>query len=509
MADSRSVNSKRNIVSGLVAQVVNILLPFINRTVILYILGAEYQGLSTLFTSILSVLSLAELGLSSSIVFSMYKPIAEGDEKMVSALLLYFKRAYFAIGCVISGVGVALLPVLPLLINGSAPGDINIYVLYLMYLGNSVISYFFFAWKDTLLQAHQRSDIVTTLNTLTVVGEWAVKIVILFVYRNYYLYVLVAPFFTLGRNILSALIVNRLYPQYAHPREKLDGEHRQALRSQVGGLLIGRLADTARNSFDSIIISSLFGLTLVAIYGNYYYIFNGIYGLLLTITNALGASVGNSIVSESTEKNHGDLRRLTFLFAWISGWCTACLFSLYQPFMELWAGKEMQLPFLEMGAFCLYFYLINMNNTRNLYVNGTGIWWKMKGSFLLEAAGNLALNVVLGYFLGVMGVLLATILTIFVFNFLQRNGILFRNYFAGFSLGAFLRDHLGYFLVVMAGCAVCYGAASLVRVSGIPGFLLKGMICAAVPNLVFLLLTFRTKIFRESISWLLGVLRSR
>lgn len=509
MGESRSKNSKRNIIAGLFERGVSILMPFATRTAILWILGAEYQGLSTLFTSVLSVLNLAELGLETSIVYSMYEPVAQHDEDKVRALLAFFKKAYFIIGCCISAIGLLLLPILPQLINGDVPGDINIYVLYLLYLANSVISYFCFAYKGTVLQACQRKDIIHKTQTWLRLVEYTVKFVLLIVTHNYYLFVIVSPLFTLLNNLIIALSVRRLYPEYNKPRGKLDLKTKQSLQKQVGGLMVNKIGDVARNAMANIIISSILGLVLVAVYGNYYYIFSSVYGIILVVNSALTASVGNSVASESLDKNYSDFNKLNFLFAWLSGWCTVCMLCLYQPFMELWAGKDMMLSFVEMACFCLYFYVINMNNIRNVYIDANGLWWKLKGLYLVEAVCTLLLSFVLGSYWGIIGILLATILTLFVFNFLCRSHVLFQSYFQGKHYMAFLRTHGIYFLCTLINCAVTYAAVSVVTLTGIVGLLVRGAICVAIPNLIYLVLYGKSDIFRKSQEWAKNVLKNR
>ncbi len=146
---SRIMNSKRNIVTGMFKQAMVIILTFLIRTVVLYTLGAEYQGISGLFTSILQVLNMTELGFSAAVTFILYKPIAENDEVAICAIMSFLRKAYRIIGTIIMTVGLMLLPFLPRLIKGSYPQDINIYIIYLIYLVNAVVSYMLFAYKST------------------------------------------------------------------------------------------------------------------------------------------------------------------------------------------------------------------------------------------------------------------------------------------------------------------------------------------------------------------------
>ena len=180
MNEGRLKNSLRNVLGALINKATAIIFPFVIRTIILYYLGTEYAGLSSLFTSVLQILSLSELGIGSAIVFSMYKPVTEGDNAEINALLRLYRKFYCIIGMVILLVGIALIPLIPKLINGTYPQDINLYILYLIYLSNTVLSYFLFAYKTSILNAFQRSDIESNLTTIINAGMYILQIMLLY-----------------------------------------------------------------------------------------------------------------------------------------------------------------------------------------------------------------------------------------------------------------------------------------------------------------------------------------
>lgn len=297
MAESRTKNTKRNIASGFVYRVLSMILPFIVRTAVLYIMGASYTGLTSIFTSILHVLNLAELGFSSAIVYSMYKPIADGDTDTVSALLNYYRKIYFVIGTFILIVGCGLMPWLPKLINGDYPQDVNIYLLYFLYLLNTVFSYWLFAYKSSLITAVQRVDLQNKVYSVTLILYNIAHLAVIVFTQNVYLYAIVSICTTVVNNLSVEYLSRKYFPQYLC-KGKPEAATRKKIKKQVAGIMVEKLGDASRNSFDSIIISSVLGLISVTIYSNYYYIFSSIYALLLTITNAMTASVGNSVSKE-------------------------------------------------------------------------------------------------------------------------------------------------------------------------------------------------------------------
>ena len=508
MSRSRTENTKRSIIAGLLNQGVSLILPFINRTIIIHFLGVEFGGLSSLFTSILSVLSLAELGFGSAAVYSLYKPMAEQNKARICELLALYRRIYFVVGCTVLGLGLFVTPFIPKLIHGSYPAGVDIYLLYALFLARSVISYFFFAYKEALLIADQRKDILEYIRAGINVAQFVGQCAVLLIWKNYYMYLLVSIICTVASNIILQIISCRKYPSFM-PIMNRGTRIPKEMKQQIGALFINRICDTCRNSLDSLIISAMLGLVATTIYGNYYYVYAALYAGTLTISNALDPSVGNSIAQESQEKNYNDFLKFTYIFAWISGWCTVCLLCLYQPFMQVWMGNEMKLPFYEMMLFCIYFYAINMNNIRNVYANGSAMWWKMKASYIVEAIANLTLNILLGRLFGMAGILWATIITIFISNFLWRTAILFNHYFKGKSLLRLLVDHFYYFLITVVASGVTYYFCSLVNASDWVKLIFSGIICLIVPNIVFLCGFAPRKYFKPSLTFVTQIIKKR
>ena len=167
MKIDRTKNAGRNIVFGCMLKIYQIVMPFIMRTLMIYYMGIQYLGLNSLFTSILQVLNLAELGVGSAMVYSMYKPIAVDDKKMICALMKLYRTYYRVIGIIIAFLGLCLVPFIPKLIKSDVPADINIYILYILNLSVTVLSYWLFAYKNCLLDAHQRTDVASKATLVT------------------------------------------------------------------------------------------------------------------------------------------------------------------------------------------------------------------------------------------------------------------------------------------------------------------------------------------------------
>lgn len=506
MIIERTKNTLRNSFWGFVNKVVMLFFPFIIRTIIIKTLGTEYAGLHSLFTSIISVLSLAELGFGSAIIYSMYKPIADNDNEAICALMNLYKKVYHYMGIAVLGISVILIPFLSFFITGAVPDDINIYTLYFIYILNSVVSYWLFAYKNCLLTAFQRNDIATNISTVLNLLLYIAQIILLLVTKNYYCYVICIPLFSIAINIVTALYTDKKYPQFKCKGE-VDKKEKKEIKKQVIGLLAQRLALSSRNSFDSIIISAYLGLVLVGIYNNYFYILNAVTAFLALIFTSMQAGIGNSIAKESIEKNFNDIKKIRFLYMWISGWCTVCIFILTQPFMKIWVGSELMFSDFIVAILAFYFYAMKMTDTGGAYISATGNWWRCKYTYLFEAMVNLILNLVLGYFGGIIGVIVATIISVLFVNYICNIWILFKYYFVDKNLKEYILEEVKYMLVTFCVSLVIYvftkwisfGSSTTAIVAELG---IKFLICCIGANLLFMFFYKRDQQYNIAIGWL-------
>lgn len=502
---NRTWNAIRNIIFGTLNKVVMMIFPFILRTILIRVLGMEYAGLDGLFVSVLEVLNLSELGLSSAVVFCMYKPIANGDGNTICALLKLFRKMYFAIGAIVLGMGIIIVPFLKYFIKDSYPAEVNIYILYIMYLMNSCVSYFFMGYRSSILSAHQRLDIIQNISTLVKGTMYIMQIVILIEWRNYYAYVIMLPVFTIAINLLTAFETKKIFPQYICCGN-VSKEVKNDLREKVSGLMITKLCAVTRNSFDSIFISAFIGLAMSAIYSNYYFIMKSIISILGIVVQAILAGVGNSIQTETVEQNYNDLKRFNFMYLWISGVCTTCLLCLYQPFMYLWMGKDNLLPLSSVILFCMYFYLLTMGDMQSVYYNAVGLWSHYKKCTIIEAFLNLILNIILGKIWGVNGIIAGTLISLFLVNFLYSERLVFRFYFKNGKALEFYFQQIKYALITAMECLITYGICNYATEVtggeyGIGSMMIRVIVCLIFSNLIYLLVYRRTEEFQSAYSW--------
>lgn len=489
MASTRTQNARRNIYASIANKSVSMLMPFITRTAIIYFVGVLYLGLNGLFTSILSVLSLAELGVGAAMVFSMYEPIAKNDDETVCALLNLYKKIYRIIGTIILIVGLAFTPFVTKVIHGDIPSDTNIYILYLVSLSDTVISYFLFAYKTSLLAANQRMDVTTNITTiLSIVGS-IVQISLLAVFRSYYAYCIVTPISTIAGNLIRSRMADKMFPQYKCAGQ-VSKELKQEIKKRVFGLAIYRISSVMRYSLDSLVLSAFLGLAALAKYNNYFVIMNAIIGIMNIVTANTTASIGNSIVLESQEKNYKDFRKIQLIFMWLAGFFTVGMFCLYQPFMQVWVGKKLMFDNLTMATFCIYFFTNKWGDICYLYRQSAGLWWEDRYRPIIEAVVNLALNIILVQIIGVKGVMLSTVIGLVFINSIWGSRILFKHYFTDYKQSKYLLELFWFTLCTAVACAVCGLICSIFPLldRSITAFVyigIRGLICAVVANVIF------------------------
>lgn len=489
----RTKNATRNIIWGIIEKIVTILMPFFCRTVFIKVLGAEYLGLNSLFSSILQVLSISELGIGTAIVFSMYKPIAEDDEDTLCALLNVYKKVYQVIGTVILVVGLAILPILPRLISGSYPDEVNIYALYLIYLFNTVIGYYLFAYKQALFSAYQRNDLLSKRTTVVNFLSSSLQIVLLFFTHNYYVYLFVLPAATIVTNLANAYLANKAYPNI-QCRGQISAELKSSIKKRIVGLLSFKVYNVIFTSVDTIVISSFLGLLPLAIYNNYYYIQTSIIGFLTILTSSITAGIGNKMITNSVEDNYQDFKNFTFANGWISSWCSVCLLCLYQHFIRVWIGENYLFPFLTVYLMVIYFFLPRLTTMTYTYREAAGLWWEDRFRPLAATAVNLVVNILLVQIIGMNGVIISTLVCTIFINVPWGSYILFKNYFKK-PLKEYFGQLLYYLFITNLTGFVTLWICNLLPATGWMFLFVKAFICCIVPNIIFFVFYKNTKEF--------------
>ncbi|MCR5324865.1 MAG: hypothetical protein K6E85_16535 [Lachnospiraceae bacterium] len=497
--------AKKNLFFGAINKIVLVLCPFIERSFVQNLLGEQYLGLGSLFSSVLNVLSLTELGFSAAMIYNMYKPVAEGNFRKVNALLNFYRKVYNVIGIIVLLIGTAIIPFLTNLIKDSYPDDINLVYLYIIYLINASISYFMFAYMTSIVVVNQRDDIQSSINSIVRILLTFSQILVLFTTRNYYLFAALMPIFTVVNNIWIAYRVHRLFPQYI-PNGNIDEKDRRSIRKIVAGTFVQQACIVTRNSLDSICISAFLGLAMTAIYNNYYLVLSGVTSFVTIISSAFIGGVGIHVATKTVEENFEELKKIDFVYLIISGWSCSCLLCLYQPFMKVWMGDKMLLETPAVLMLCGYFYLLKLGDMRSMYSSANGLWWEQKYRALAETLLNLTLNLILGKLFGVYGIISATMISLILCNYIWSVGIVFKMYFKSERKKEYYTYQLKLTMVNILVVIVTYESTIFLNIeNNIIEILVKAIFCCIIPPVIYYLVYHNNRYFKYVISTVINI----
>lgn len=407
----RVKNVTTNAIYGIVNNLLTTVLSFATRTVFIYTLGANYLGLNGLFTNVLGLLSLADLGISSAITYSLYKPLAEHDDHKILQIIHLFGLSYKIIGIIILILGLLLLPFLRFIVNFPEDININYHLIYVLFLINSVSGYLFFSYKNTIIYADQKTYLTTKYEMIFSIISFFLQIVILLIFKNYYLYLIVPIIINILKNYTISLLAIKLFPVLQERcNESLPAQERKKIFKNIYSIALLKFSGVIYSSTDNLIISIFINTVASGIYSNYIMIINIIKGFLNIFFNSITASVGNLNAVESSDFKLTIFNRLNFMNSCMYGYCFTCLYSFLNPFITLWIGE--QYTFSEMTVFLLVltFLVPGMNNIINIYKDACGLFWETRFRTLITALINIISSIILVQFLGINGILLGTII---------------------------------------------------------------------------------------------------
>ena len=498
---SRTSNSIKNITYSLIAQIINLLCNFINRTVFVYVLGAEYLGINGLFTNILTILSFAELGIGTAIIYSLYEPLSQKDESKIKALMNLYKKAYNSIGIIILVVGAALTPFLEFFIK-DMPDIPYIRLIYLMYVANSGFSYFF-SYKRSFLIADQKKYIDTFYQSVFFLLRTISQIAILLITKDFILYLGVQILLTLIENIVVSRKIDKLYPFLKEKNnEQLQKEDRQVIVNNVKALILHRVGDVTVNGTDNILISKFVGIIQVGLYSNYLLITNTLNGMFRIIFQSITASIGNMGVTEKKEKNIFIFNCIDLFGMWIYGFATICLFVLFNPFIEIWLGEEYLFRISVILIIIVSFYLKGRRQSVLTFKDAFGLFWYDRYKPVLEAVTNLILSLILVKFMGIEGILLGTVISSITTVFWIEPYVLYKYGFKSSVKPYFVRYIVSTIVMVIAG-GITLKVANMFSGGSVFDFIGKMLVCMVIPNLIFLCVVWRTQEFQ----YLFGIIK--
>lgn len=494
---SRTENAVKNVFFGVLSNIRGLMLNFVSRTVFIYCLGKEYLGISGLYASILSVLSLAELGFGTALTFAMYKPVANDDRTSVIKLLHFYKIVHRIVAVVVATLGMSLFPFLQYIIKGSnvlSLFDLRLY--YVIYLINSITSYFV-SYKYCYLHALQKSYITTNINAVIDITTVVLQIIIMVTTRNFLAYLLTQTVCGILSRFGIAAYLDKKYPILKEKSTfRLSREEKAPIYKDVKDLLIHNFSSVAVHSTDNIIISSLSGLGVAAVglVSNYNLIMTSVLNFVSVIFSSMTSGFGNLVASNEIDNYRKVFREANFMNFWIYGFCSIAFFVLIPPFITLWIGADY---LIERASFFLIVLNCYLQGQCTIYNNARiakGNFGKDKWNSLLQAIVNLVVSVLAAQRYGLMGVYIGTICSrmVIVARPIKTYPFLFKRscweYYKDFLLYLVLTFSAG--LITLSVCNVVLREVTVLRFIGAMA------VVTIVPNSVFLVCFWKTDRFK-------------
>ncbi len=405
----RTKYSIKNSITQFINNIITIICLFISQTLFIKILGIEYSGLNGLFNNILTILNLFELGIGSSITYNLYKYIKNNDKETIKSTIYFYKKAYNYIAIVVFIVGLLFIPFLNYIVKVTV--DINIYIIYLLFLINTVSTYLI-NYKRNLLIASQKNYIINIVNIIYIIVLNIIQIIILYITKNYYLYLIIKIICTIIENIIINTITNKLYPYIKEKQIKpLKKEIKENIINRVKALIIHKTSAAVTNGTDNILISIFLGITTVGLYTNYNYIITSVKKLFGNIISTLTPSIGNLLIENNKEKNYQAFKKIRFLNFWISVFTSTSILLITEPFIKIWLGKEYLLETSVLITLTINHFQTMMRSTYGSFKDAAGIWIEDKFIPLLQLSINLISSIILLKLIGLKGVFIGTILS--------------------------------------------------------------------------------------------------
>lgn len=499
-----------NLASGFLYRMAITLSGFVVRSVFVHYLSTDYLGINGLYSNILSMLSLADLGFGTAMNFCLYKPLAQKDNEKLIQLLALYKRVYAIVGTVIFCIGILLVPFLDVLIK-DAPDVGGLTFYYLLYLLDSCMSYWFFAYRNSLISADQKAYIVSNYQTAFTLIKSVLQIILLAVFHNFTVYLLTQIACTVAQNTALAIKAKKMYPVFGKKKaESLPENEKRAIFQNVRALSLNRIAHVALNGTDSMIISAFIGVQWVGLLSNYSIVTEAITGILTQVTGAMTSSLGNFFAKESSEDGYHMFDRVVFLNYWLYGFSFVAFTTLLNPFVTVWLGEAFVLSQAIVAAIAINFFVAGVMNTLWTFRSTLGLFSQGKYRPLIVAAINIVLSIGLSYVWGVFGVLIATSISRACVNLWYDPWMIHRE---GFHRS--VRPFFGMYLkriallIVMAGLMQLISGAVFKAGVTLWNFAVMVCITAAVPNGIMLLIYHKTDEYRYFRDLLWGMLQKR
>ena len=494
MSKTRTENAIRNVKTGFVVQLVNKVMAFVVRTIFISCLNTEYLGVNGLFTNVLTILSFAELGIGTAIIFSMYKPVAENDNEKIKTLMALYKKTYNIIGCLVFLLGLLVIPFMSFIVKDVPNIKENITFIYILFLINTASSYFF-TYKKSIIIAHQKQSIINNIDSVFYLVKSIIEIIFLVLTKNFIVYLIIQIGGTILENFYLSYVANKMYPYLKEKNvKKLKKDESKKIFNNVKSLVIYKFGGVILGGTDNILISSMISVGAVGIVSNYTLIINSVKSILTSGLNGVVASVGNLNAIGDVKRKEEVYYDLTFVYYIIYSFCSIAFIILLNPFIKIWLGDKYLLAISVSFALGISFFIEGMRQTGFIYRTTLGLFQKAQSTPYIAAITNIVFSILLCKLWGIVGIFIATSIAQLVSYSWIDTHLIYKYEFKKKPFD-YYRKSLVYFGVFLLELVITYLFTMFIDINIYVNLVLKTLIVLIIPNVINLLIFRKTTEF--------------
>ena len=484
---SRINNSFKNVFFNVSGQILTLVLSFVTRTVLIKTLGIEYAGINGLISSIISMLSLTELGIGTAIIYNLYQPLAVHDEEKVRILMKFYKTAYRIISFVIMVGGIMLMPFLPIVIKDDV-SFVNIYLVFGFYLLQTVSTYMLAAYKSGLLKADQKEYIISQIGYVFTIVTNIFQIGVLVIFNNYIWYIATVVIFNLLKNIVIAIKTDQLYP-YLKKREskKLSKKECRETYKNCFAIFIYKINAVIVNATGNMILSKFIGIVVVGLYSNYKLIMTSIKNIINIGFQSITASLGNLHVNSSEEHEFLIFKAINYLSAFCYAIFSVGTICVCNEFVKLWLGKDFLLSEKFVLLMAIDLYLYGLKKALEMFRTSMGLFQQAKYRPLIGIFLNIIFSLLFVRNMGIYGIVAANILADLLTFVWMDPYVIFKNSFQKHSLFKFYLKMIFYITITIFCALLAKGVTAIIPLSGVMALLVYGSMSVIITCIIFIL----------------------
>lgn len=501
MKSERKKSSFKNMITAVSSNVLTIIVGLVAQAIFIKILGSEYLGLNGLFSNVISMLGIVELGMGSAIIYNMYKPIAEENHEKIKSLMQFYKKSYRIITLIISIIGIMIIPFIKYIVDiESVTVGINVYLVYILFLLETICSYIL-SYKRSMLYADQKEYITNIIHMGYTILVNTMQLTILYFTHDYYLYLIIKVMMRLVENIVISSYVNRRYSYLLDNNvTKLDSKTEKDIFQKIKALFFHKIGTFIVSGTDNIIISKYLGLVTVGLYSNYYMIINAVQTVINHIIQATRASVGNLLVTESKTKQFDIFNKIRFVNFWISCFSSICIFVIMDSFITIWIGYKFVLPTKVLLVLVINFFIVSSRSTYGAFKEAAGIFYEDRFVPIIESILNIVLSIIFVKKFELMGVFMGTIASGLVLWCYSYPKYVYNKLF-GRKISDYIKETIYYFIIFILIAGFTYSLAILISFDNVYlQFISNVLIALIVPNVIMLLLFSKDENFKYFIN---------